>query len=54
LLCGRRYGELRDQADELLPGSDAEQALRAQLTALLDDLETAPQEDLVAVTLISA
>ena len=51
---GRRYGELRARADELPPGSDAELALREQMDQLLDHLETAPQQELVAVTLIPA
>ena len=53
LQCGRRYGELRSQVDQLPPGSDEERILREQLAALLDHLETAPQGELVAVTLSS-
>ena len=54
LQSGRRYGELLGRADELPPGSDTELALRAQIDRLLDHLETAPQQELVAVTLIPA
>ena len=50
LQSGRRCGELRARADEMPAGSDTEQALRAQVATLLDHLETAPQEELVAVT----
>ncbi|MDF1554041.1 MAG: formylmethanofuran dehydrogenase subunit E family protein [Deferrisomatales bacterium] len=53
LQFGRRYGELRSQADQLPPGSAEERALREHIAALLDHLETAPQEELAAVTLSS-
>ena len=54
LQSGRRYGELRARADDLPPGCEEEKSLRAELAALLDHLETAPREELVAATLIPA
>jgi formylmethanofuran dehydrogenase subunit E len=53
LEAGRRYGELRTRADRLPPGSDAEKTTRDEISALLDYLETAPPDDLVAVILRS-
>jgi formylmethanofuran dehydrogenase subunit E len=50
---GRRYGGLRTRAEELPPESEERRTMETQMMAILTDLETAPAEELVVVTLSS-
>jgi formylmethanofuran dehydrogenase subunit E len=50
LELGRRYADLRTRADQLSPGEADEPAIRKQMGELLAALETAPQEEIVSLT----